>query len=233
MSHDKKDRKKALYLGWVLLIGFFIVLVLIFMPLFNGQNGLNYMDDLYNSISKGSAHYIPKMMIQEVVETKGKTVAVNFAMKSEQQAKEVEPLLTKSGATVSVSGTDVKIDGDLSAILANCLEDSEALYLNKGDDLKNKYGYDGKLVLFNWHAALTGMGKALTAQKKFAEAKYITVIKEKGVECAYNYYKVEAKSISSQAWIVIFSLVFYVIYTMWYGYAILYLFEGWGLNIGH
>ena len=52
--------KKKFYLGLGMLVMFTVVLVLIFMPLLEGgKNGLNYLDSLYNSISKGSAYYIP------------------------------------------------------------------------------------------------------------------------------------------------------------------------------
>jgi hypothetical protein len=32
---------------------------------------------------------------------------------------------------------------------------------------------------------------------------------------------------------VILSLLFYVVYTLWYGVGVLYLFEGLGLKLGH
>ena len=32
---------------------------------------------------------------------------------------------------------------------------------------------------------------------------------------------------------ILCSLIFYVIYTVWFGFAILYLFEGWGLGLSH
>jgi len=42
------------------------------------------------------------------------------------------------------------------------------------------------------------------------------------------------EQIRDKAGIVIFSLVFYVVYTIWYGFGILFIFEGWGLKIsGH
>jgi hypothetical protein len=28
-------------------------------------------------------------------------------------------------------------------------------------------------------------------------------------------------------------LIFYVVYTLWYGFAIMYMFEGWGLQLEH
>jgi hypothetical protein len=44
---------------------------------------------------------------------------------------------------------------------------------------------------------------------------------------------VQAEKIGDKWGIVFFSLAFYVIYTMWYGFSILFLFEGWGLKISH
>ncbi len=58
-------------------------------------------------------------------------------------------------------------------------------------------------------------------------------IQKKAVETAYNYFEVEPVHIMDKLGLVIFSLAFYVIYTLWYGFAILFLFEGWGLKLSH
>ena len=47
--------QKKFYSGAILLSAFMVVLIIIFMPVFDGHNGLSYLDSLYNSISKGSA----------------------------------------------------------------------------------------------------------------------------------------------------------------------------------
>ena len=49
-------KKKEFYGGSLMLLAFIAVLFIIFSPIFKGQNGLNYLDALYNSISKGSAY---------------------------------------------------------------------------------------------------------------------------------------------------------------------------------
>jgi hypothetical protein len=54
---------------------------------------------------------------------------------------------------------------------------------------------------------------------------------KKGVEVGYNFYGIEPKKASSKAGILSFALIFYVIYTLWWGYAILYLFHGLGLEM--
>lgn len=44
--------KSKFYSGLIMMALFTVVLVAIFMPLFNGKNGLEYLDNLYNSISR-------------------------------------------------------------------------------------------------------------------------------------------------------------------------------------
>jgi hypothetical protein len=50
---------------------------------------------------------------------------------------------------------------------------------------------------------------------------------------AYNYFGIEAQSVRDKYLIVIASLIFYVVYTLWYGFGVMYLFEGFGLNLSH
>ena len=50
----------------------------------------------------------------------------------------------------------------------------------------------------------------------------------KAIEPAYNYYGVQAKPVKEEIFLLIAALAFYVIYTMWYGFGLLYLFEGCG-----
>ncbi len=78
------------------------------------------------------------------------------------------------------------------------------------------------------------MDRDLSRQRKFKAATAVSLIKNKAVETSYNYYRIEPQNITDRLGLVIFSLIFYVIYTLWYGFAIMYLFEGWGLRLeGH
>jgi predicted amidophosphoribosyltransferase len=142
-------------------------------------------------------------------------------------------LFEHSGEAVQVSPDQISVTGDLGRMLANCLADADSMYANSGDKVAGKYGYEEKRALYNWWQALKGMEKDLKHQKKFKEAKAVALVKKKAVETAYNYYTIEPQKISDKLGIVIFSLVFYVIYTLWYGFAILFLFEGWGLKLEH
>jgi hypothetical protein len=226
------ENKKEFFSGFGLIIVFVIVLVLFFSTIFGGQNGMDYLDNLYNSISKGSAYYIPKMREESDV-FKGNTVGVVLAMKDPEQAEQTARLFKAGDAETTVSGGKLKVEGDLGRILENCLADADAMYYNDGEKISGKYGYDERQAMYNWWRAFKEMDKDLKRQKKFRESKVISLVEKKAVECSYNYYKIEPIRIGDRIGIVVFSLIFYVIYTVWYGFAFMFMFEGWGMKLGH
>ena len=224
--------KKKFSGGLVLLAVFVVVLIIIFSPVFKGQNGLEYLDALYNSISKGSAYYIPKVL-EETKTFMGRSIDVTLGMGNEKQAQQTALLFQKGGASVNVAVDSLRVSGDLGQILKSSLADADKMYNNQGEAVSGKYGYDERQVLFNWWKGLNQMDKALSKQKQFKEAKGVALVIKKAVEPSYNYYGIEPQKISDQVGIVIFSLIFYVVYTLWYGFAIMYLFEGWGMRLEH
>jgi hypothetical protein len=224
--------KKEFYGGLGLLIGFVVVLVVIFSPVFKGKNGLEFLDDLYNSISKGSAYYIPKVK-KEIETFAGKSVSVTISMANDGQAQQTAALFMKGDALVNVSGTQLKIEGDLAKILLNCLADADSMYINDGQTVAARYSYNERQVLFNWWQALKAVDKDLTKQKQFKAASAVDMVATKAVETSYNYYRIEPQKISDRSFFVFFSLVFYVIYTLCYGFAIMFMFEGWGMKLEH
>jgi hypothetical protein len=224
--------KKLFFGGLVMMGGFVVVLIIVFMPIFEGQNGLNYLDNLYNTISKGSAYYIPKVK-KEAGAFVGNSVSVTLVVAEEERARQSVPLFMKGDALVNVTGKELKVSGDLGKILANCLADADLMYHNEGEQLAAKYGYEAKRVLLNWWVALHHMEADLKHQKKFKEAKGVALVTKKAVELGYNYYEIESQKIGDKVGIVIFSLVFYVVYTLWYGFAIMFMFEGWGMRLEH
>ena len=225
------DKKKFL-IGLAMMITFIIVLVLMFSPIFGGKNALEYSDELYNSISKGSAYYVP-VVKEKITEFNGKSFDVTLSLKSEKQAKQTAALFKTGEATVKVTGKEVNVSGDVGKILDNCLSDSDAMYHNNSEELKRKHDYEARQITYNWWCALKDMDKKLSKQKKFKEAKIVALVSKKVVETSYNYYEIEPQKIMDKLGIVIFSLIFYVLYTIWYGFAILFLFEGWGMKLGH
>jgi len=223
---------KQFYTGLGLMIGFLIVLVLFFLPFYEGKNALDHLDNLYNSISKGSAYYIPKVK-EETAGFNGNVVNVTLAASSPKQAEQMALLFKAGGADAKVKESQLQITGDLGKIFENVLSDADLMYRNEGKKVAEKYGYEERLVLFNWWKAMQEMDKDLGKQKRFKEGKAATLVQKKAIEASYNYYKIEPQQIGERWGTVVFSLIFYVIYTLWYGFSILFMFEGWGLKLGH
>ena len=223
---------KKFWTGAGMMIGFIIILILFFSPIFDGKNGLDYLDNLYNSISKGSAYYIPAVKKKSKAFS-GNVVTVTLKMADAETAAQSAALFMAGGADAKAKDAVLTVSGDLGRILENCLVDADAMYHNKGKKVSDKYGFDEKRALFYWWKAFKEMDKDLKKQKKFKEADIVALVVKKAVESSYNYYKIEPQKISDRFGVVIFSLLFYVIYTLWYGFSFMFMFEGWGMRLGH
>lgn len=227
MIHNKKE----FYGGAILMVAFALVFVFMFQPVLDGKNSMAYLDDLYNAISKQSAYYIPDLK-PEAAAYDGKVMELTLKYKNEVAAAQSAELFVAAGAQAQANGMELAVQGDLGRVLDNALADADLLYHNDNASLEQKYGIEGRRVLYNWWNTLKAMDVAFSKKSSFAEAKVVGNIGKKAVETAYNYYTIEPVKITDRLGVVIFSLVFYVVYTMWYGFAILFLFEGWGLKLG-
>jgi hypothetical protein len=226
-----KINKKTLSTGTVLAVTFLGVLWLIFSPIFGqGRNGLQYSDDMFNKLSKGSSYFIPKVS-KSNEKFKGVTVEVAIKLERPEQIPDAMNMLTTAGAEARNASPEIQIRGDLGAFLANILQDADAMYKNDGKKVADRYGLDEKEVMTTWWNILKGMDKSLKKLGKIKEAQIVSDVMRKTVEPAFNYYKIEAQQVADRAWIMTGLLVFYVIYTMWWGFAIFYIFDGIGLTM--
>ncbi len=237
--------KKSVGIGLALAVSFLVVLFLIFSPIFGeGKNGLVFADDLFNKLSKGSSYFIPKVA-KDNEKFMGKMFTVNIKLSkpedkpgdAEKRAERAAKLFAVNpGAKVEVIGSELKIEGDLGLVLKAALEDSDVMFKNEGDKLKAKYEAamatdDIKQMFRQWNNILPKISKEFAKEKKIEEANIVSAVTKKAVETAYNYYGVEAQKVSEKAVLMTGLLVFYVIYTMWWGFAIFFIFDGIGLTM--
>jgi hypothetical protein len=229
MIHDTKE----FGIGLALITGFFLALFVIFSPLFEGgTNALDYLDSTFNSVSKDSAYYIPSVA-EKAKQHDGTAVTLSIKAADDKQSARMAKLFTTAGATVTTEAAQLSVSGDLGKILTAVLADADLMFKNEGAAVSAKYGIEEKRVLYDWHQALTAMTKDLNKQEQFKAAKTLRDVQTKAVEPAYNYYGVKAVPMRNMLWVALAALVGYVLYTIWYGYAILFLFEGWGLKLSH
>ena len=223
--------KKALSIGIFLALSFWGILALIFSPVFgDGKNGLQYADDMFNKLAKGSSYFIPKVM-KSNEKFMGKNFSADIKFAKPEQAALAVKLATAAGAHAETTNSETTISGDLGKLLSNILQDADDMFKNQGDMISKRYGIDEKEVMNAWWNVLSNMDKALKKTGNIVEAKIASDVMKKAVEPAYNFYKIEGQRVSEKAGIMSGLLVFYVFYTMWWGFAIYYLFDGIGLTM--
>jgi cbb3-type cytochrome oxidase subunit 3 len=223
--------KKVFYQGLILAMAFVAVLYYMFTPSFNGVNAFHASDDLFNSISKGSTYYIPQVK-EGIKKYDGKLFELTIFSDNEKIAPYASTLLSANGIMVSDAAKGIKISGDLGVLMTKVTDDSDAMFKNNGQVLVQKYGMDEKQAMYVWWLTMKEVKSALDQQKVYAPATFIdkNVVK-RAIEVGYNYYGIEGQAAADRWGTIAFSLVFYVVYTMWWGYAIFFMFEGVGLEM--
>ena len=223
--------QRSMNLGLLLGATFFIILAVIFSPIFGGgKNGLEYSDALFNKLAKGSSYFVPELTAS-LTKFQKEELAVNVKMENPDQAARAVKIFTRAAPDTKANGAELNIKGNLSKLLGAVLEDSSSMYFNKGGEVREKYGMDEQDVMTTWWAALNRTVKELQKSGKTEQSNIVVEVMRKGVEPAYNFYKIEPQSIFEKALTAASLLVFYVVYTLWWGFAIFYLFDGVGLSM--
>jgi hypothetical protein len=229
--------KKMFNRGLLLFVTFLCVFASLFMPIWGkGENGLNEADDLFNRLSKGSSYFIPAVQ-KELPTAEGKSITVTAKIK-DADAKFVPVIvdnLKKAGAEASADGNSVTYSGDLGKILTTALADADDMFKDNGQAVLDRHGVAEKGaekgITKAWWLVFDASIKPLQKQKLIQEAKLVNTVNKRGLEPGYNFYGVPAGRVMDSILPLTGLLVFYVIYTMWYGFAIFDMFAGIGLSM--
>lgn len=237
--------KKAFSRGLMLLLSFLVVFVIFFMPVFPAQegsgektNGLVFADHLFNTLSKGSSNFFdpslknPDSVDKLAADTQGTQLDIEVPFKDAAQMDTAAKLLAEAGLEASGTGSALKVKGELYPLLKVVLADSLSFYDNKQEDVTSRHGgQDGRAVMKAWWHLLSGMVQPMQKVGQNAQAGVVKNIVTKGIEPSYNFYGITPLRVVDNIPLVAGFLIFYVIYTMWYGFAIFELFEGIGLTM--
>lgn len=227
--------KKLFTRGLLLFVSFLCVFGTIFLPIWgNGNNGLDAADNMFNRLSKGSSYFIPGVQ-KQVMELNGKQVTVTAKVKDAALADRAVANLVKAGATAEFKDGAVTYSGDLGTLLAAALVDADDLFNDRGQAVLDRYAVadkDGeKAIVKAWWSVLDASVKPLQKQKMIQEAKVVGQVNKRGLEPGYNFYGIHSEKVLDNVLPLAGLLIFYVVYTMWYGYAIFDMFGGIGLSM--
>lgn len=231
--------------GCLLMGSFLVVLFIMFMPWFGeGKNALEFSDEFFNELSKGSSDFSGEIT-KKAGEFAGKTVTLmpekkatipdgaKGALKAEDVPAKTAEMLKKAGFDAQVKDGALVVPADLGKLIAVVVKDSQAMFAVTDEKAPFELnGMNGKVAMTLWWNLLSNSIKPLQKEGKVAEATLLDLAIRKGIEPAYNFFGVKTKSVMSSAGVLLAGLlIFYVIYTMWYGYAIFDLFGGIGLTM--
>lgn len=227
-------RKKPFAIGIALIVSFAALFYILLAPIFPVDNekltGLQYADQVFNELSKGSSYFIP--LAQATADTmKGKKVQLAPKIDNGANVDIQELILTKGDAKeISYENGRLSFSGDLGNLLSNAVEAAKLLYNNNGNRLEQIYeGAKPLAIAQGWWHLLNPCVKELEKQGLFAEARAVETILRRAIEPGNNFYGIEAKNVSDNIPLIVGFLLFYVIYTVWYGFAVYEIFVGFGL----
>ncbi|MCL6634214.1 MAG: hypothetical protein K6T29_00365 [Peptococcaceae bacterium] len=220
--------KKQFMIGLLMMISFALVFVVLMSPVMNGKTVIQTADDLFNSLTKGSTYHIPKIQ-SSAAKFEGKAFDVSVSVKSKEEVEKVTRLFTLAGARVEAADTKVKISGDLGKTAKAALADADSLFKGEDAKLAQKYGFSGKEAAYYWWTVFKELESKYKLEARSSEMSFANSLQTKALEVAYNFHGIQADKVADRAGITTFMLIFYVVYTVWYGFAIMYLFEGLGI----
>lgn len=222
--------KRQFIIGLVLLFSFGVTLAVILSPVFHGTTGLHMVDGIFNSLAKGSSYFIPDLA-KETGSFAGTRLEVTLQPKSADELEKTRVIFTAAGAQVVAAGPgSLQVSGDLGVVAKSALADADRLFQAGKEAGANRYGFSDREAVYCWWVAFKQINKGYLHANQAAEAVFTEKIIKKGLEPAYNYAGIAPARFSELAGISTGSLVFYVIYTIWYGFAIMMIFEGLGIT---
>lgn len=229
--------KKPLIRGFFMLVSFSILFMLILLPVWPGPEGekltgLQYADAEFNGLSKGSSYFIPEAALAAGA-MMNKSVSLATRLANPDQASLAAQILKAAGMNVKLEGGIVSFTGYLGAALKAAVHDSDLLYNNDGDAVSAQYGgADPLAVARAWWHALNPCVQQLQKQGHNLEASAVQEVLKRAIEPGNNFYGIKVRKISANVFLVLSLLLFYVLYTLWYGFGMYEVFEGLGLMGG-
>jgi hypothetical protein len=224
------QNKNKFWVGVSGLILFSLILGFWLSPWGGHRSGLERVDQLFNQMAKNSTYFIPDAV---KLAQKFEGTTVDFGIHSRWPGDDTrmgQIIQTNLFSAVLLGDGRVRIKGELGRLGRAALVDAELLFKGKNPDLLAKYGISGKEVVYYWWVAFDGLTRRFIQENRSSEADFTRFMTTRVLEPAYNFAGIEPRSIGENIWTVIFFLGSYLVYTLLYGFSILFLFEGLGIQ---
>ena len=224
------QNRKKFWVGVGGLLLFSLILGFWFSPWGNHRSGLERVDQLFNQIAKNSTYFIPDALR---LARKFEGTTVDFGIHSRwpgDDARMAQVLQANQLSATLLGDGRVRVKGDLGEMGKSASRDAELLFKARDSDLRAKYGGNEKEGIYYWWVAFDGLTRRFIQENRSSEADFTRFMATRVLEPAYNFAGIETKSIGENMGKVAIFLGFYLFYTLLYGFSILFLFEGLGIQ---
>jgi hypothetical protein len=228
MKWVRNKRKFCLGLGGLIL--FSVILGLWLRPWATHRSGLEWADHRFNRLAKGSTYFIPGAF---ELARKFEGTTVDFGVHSRWPGTDelMARVIQANGFAASLlEDGRVRVRGDLGRLGLAASADADLLFKGCEGRLKEKYGVEGKEAIYYWWATFDGLTRRYIQENRTPEADFTRLMTGQVLEPAYNFAGIEAGSYGESFGSVLFLLGSYLLYTLLYGFSILYVFEGLGIE---
>ena len=223
------DRRKFA-IGLAGLVVFVGVLIVGLSPVIGGRSGLVCADGLFNELAKSSANYVSDAR-KKARKHVGKPVDFGVRPRDPVDETEIVRLLRLNGAEARIAEEErVRVTGDLGRLALAAVADADTAFRNDHRALEDRYAMKGYESVYCWWVVFDGLTRRYVQEGRGEDADFAKFISAKVLEPAYNFRGISANRIRDKALPATLLLVFYVAFTIWYGFSILYVFEGLGIS---
>jgi hypothetical protein len=188
------------------------------------------VDYLFNQLTKHSSYYIKEVAAQ-APKMNGKAFQVTVKAAGSDEAQKMAEVASRGGAAATAKDSSVLVSGNLGPLATAALVDADLLFNGQEKVLQTKYGMNGRRAIYLWWLVFGALQKQYLARADSAEAALAGNVRTKALEPAYNFVGIKPTPISRIRGKVLLLLGFYVVYTIWYGFSIMYLLDGLGLTL--
>lgn len=224
-----RNRRKFIK-GAVGLATFCVAFCLWFFPLAGNRAGVQLADDLFNQFSKNSAYHISSAL-KMAEKFRGVAIDISFNPRWPGADRSLTKIIEAQGMSgYSIGDGWVRIKGDLGLLGIAAARDADLFFKGSEKTLEGKYGLPGKDVIYYWWTAFDDLVRRYVQLNRVSEADFAKFMAARVLEPSYNFAGITPKKVTEEAGMISFLLLTYLAYTLWYGFSILYLFEGLGIS---
>lgn len=206
---------KTLILSGILFILSLLALSSMYLPVFDGHNGFDAMENTFNSLRKGISPPFEELTLANRGNL-GKNITADLTFNDDKITEAATRILLRNKMMVTPSGRTLRVQGDLGYTLQYFLRDIWMLYLNRNTELEKKYSMPATQSMFVIDRILKHLSVSFASQKMTEQENLIKTIRSEVLVPAYNLRKAPPISETSGiTYLTIGTLSFLIIATLW------------------